>query len=298
MCRNIIRLTNIFVIISLLSSCSRPVAQFSHSESPKAAKSMKFDNTSEKADRYEWDFGDGNISSEKSPKHTYMSSGNYLVKMRAIDDKENIEEKKMRIIVNAPDLCLIEIETPYGSMIAQLYDSTPKHQDNFIKLAEQHFYDSLLFHRVIQGFMAQGGDPQSRNARKEMPLGMGGPGYTIPKEFVDSLVHIRGALAGARLPDNVNPKKSSSGSQFYIVQGRPVTSKDLDKQEAKKGVRYSKSQRDAYLKYGGTPLLDRDYTIFGRIIEGFDVLEKLIAVKTNEKDRPEENTWMIVRTIQ
>lgn len=291
-------LINLLPILVLMASCSRPIAKFSHSESPKAAKAVTFENQSEKAEHYEWDFGDGNTSKEESPKHRYMSSGNYLVKMKAIDKDDKIEELKMRIVVEAPELCLIEIETAYGSMIVELFDSTPKHQDNFVKLAEQHFYDSLLFHRIIKGFMVQGGDPQSKSARKGMPLGMGGPGYTIPAEFVDSLVHIRGALAGARLPDNVNPKRNSSGSQFYIVHGRPVSDEDLDKQEAKKGVRYSKVQRDAYLKYGGSPQLDRDYTIFGRIIEGLEVLDKIATVKTAARDQPEENTWMIIRAIQ
>lgn len=286
------------LVLLFLSSCGRPVAKFSYDGEAKAASPVKFENQSEKAERYEWDFGDGNTSTEAAPSHRYMSSGNYLVKMKAIDSKNKIQEKKMRIIVDAPDLCLIELKTPYGSILVQLYDSTPKHQDNFVKLAEQHFFDSLLFHRVIQGFMIQGGDPQSKNAAKGMPLGMGGPGYTIPAEFVDSLVHVRGAIAGARLPDNVNPKRNSSGSQFYIVQGRPVTEADLDKLEAQKGVRYSQAQREAYLKHGGTPFLDRDYTVFGRVLEGMDIVDKISEVKTDGRDRPAEDMWMIIRPIQ
>ena len=185
---------------TLLASCGRPVAKFTYSGKTKAANPIQFSNESEKAERYEWDFGDGNTSTEASPSHRYMSSGNYMVRMKAIDSKEKVQEKKIRIIVDAPELCLVEMKTPYGSVLIQLYDSTPKHQDNFIKLAEQEFYDSLLFHRVIQGFMVQGGDPQSKNARQGMPLGMGGPGYTIPAEFVDSLVHVRGAVAAASRP--------------------------------------------------------------------------------------------------
>jgi peptidyl-prolyl cis-trans isomerase B (cyclophilin B) len=280
-----------------LASCSRPVAKFTYEGATKAANTIQFDNQSEKAERYEWDFGDGTISNEADPSHRYMSSGNYLIKMKAIDAKNKVQEKKMRLVVDAPDLCLIEVKTAYGSLLVQLYDSTPKHQDNFVKLAEQQFFDSLLFHRVIEGFMLQGGDPQSRNAGKGMPLGMGGPGYTIPAEFVDSLVHVRGAIAGARLPDNVNPKRNSSGSQFYIVQGRPVKSTDLDKLEAQKGVRYSQAQREAYLKHGGTPFLDRDYTVFGRVLEGMEVIDKISETKTDARDRPSENIWMIIRPI-
>lgn len=286
-----------FFALALLVSCGRPVAKFSYDGKTKAATPIQFNNESEKAERYEWDFGDGNTSEEASPAHRYMSSGNYLVRMRAFDNKDKVQEKKMRIIVDAPELCLIEMQTPYGSILLHLYDSTPKHQDNFVKLAEQEFFDSLLFHRVIQGFMIQGGDPQSKNAQKGMPLGMGGPGYTIPGEFVDSLVHIRGALAAARLPDNVNPKKNSSGSQFYIVQGRPITEKELDKLEAQKDRRYSKAQREAYMSAGGTPQLDGDYTIFGRVIEGMDIIDKIAEIKTDPRNRPMENIWMIIRPV-
>jgi peptidyl-prolyl cis-trans isomerase B (cyclophilin B) len=293
------KLTIVLLIFStvFLVSCGRPVAKFSYSGKTKAATPIQFNNESEKAERFEWDFGDGNTSNVASPKHRYMSSGNYLVRMKAIDSKNKVQEKKLRIVVDAPELCLIELQTPYGSMLVQLYDSTPKHQDNFVKLAEQHFFDSLLFHRVIQGFMIQGGDPQSKNARQGMPLGMGGPGYTIPAEFVDSLVHVRGAIAAARLPDNVNPKKNSSGSQFYIVQGRPVTEAELDKLEAQKNTRYSKTQREAYLKYGGTPLLDRDYTVFGQVIEGMEIIDKISESKTDGRDRPIEDVWMIIKPV-
>lgn len=114
------------------------------------------------------------------------------------------------------------------NMLVWLYDSTPQHRDNFLKLAEQGYFDSLLFHRVIKGFMIQGGDPNSRNAPKNQPLGSGGPGYTIPAEFVDSLVHFKGAPPPHAPADQVNPEKRSSGSQFYIVQGQPVTAEQLD----------------------------------------------------------------------
>ena len=201
-------------------------------------------------------------------------------------------------MINAPTACLVELETAYGNMIIQLYDATPKHQENFIKLIEDRFYDGLLFHRVIDGFMVQGGDPKSKNARKGQPLGSGGPGYTIPAEFVDSLVHVRGALAAARMGDNVNPEKSSSGSQFYIVHGRTVNEESLNRIESQKGVRYSKKQRETYKEKGGTPFLDREYTVFGQVIEGLDVIEKIAKSPTDNRDRPVENVEMKIRVIK
>jgi peptidyl-prolyl cis-trans isomerase B (cyclophilin B) len=193
---------------------------------------------------------------------------------------------------------LIELETAYGNMIIQLYDATPKHQENFIKLAEEGFYDGLLFHRVIDGFMVQGGDPKSKNARKGQPLGSGGPGYTVPAEFVDSLVHVKGALAAARMGDNVNPEKASSGSQFYIVHGRKVNEEALNRIESQKGVRYSKRQREIYKEKGGTPFLDREYTVFGQVIEGLDVIDKIAKSQTDNRDRPVENVEMKIRVIK
>lgn len=195
------------------------------------------------------------------------------------------------------DKCRVEIRTEYGNMVVELYDGTPQHRDNFIKLAEEGYYDGLLFHRVIKQFMIQGGDPNSRNAAPGQPLGMGGPDYTIPAEFVDSLIHLKGALAAARTGDQVNPQKRSSGSQFYIVQGQPLTEDMLTMIESRKGFRYTKAQRDAYLQHGGTPFLDRDYTVFGRIVEGLDVIDKIAAVPTDRQDRPEKDVSMSITVV-
>lgn len=285
-------------ILFLLASCSRPVAKFTLDNEVKAAKDIQFQNESENADRYEWDFGDGKTSNEANPKHRYSASGNYEVKLKAYQKEKKVTEKTVTVQVSAPELCLVELQTEYGNMLIQLFDSTPKHQDNFVKLAEQGFFDDLLFHRVIKNFMIQGGDPHSKNAKPHQPLGQGGPGYTVPAEFVDSLVHIKGMLAGARLPDNVNPKKNSSGSQFYIVQGRPVDDKTLDRLEAQKGVRYTTTQREAYKTLGGTPFLDREYTVFGRVIEGLDIIDKIAAVETQRGDRPKEDVKMKIVVIK
>lgn len=188
---------------------------------------------------------------------------------------------------------IVVIETDFGIMKAKLYDSTPAHRDNFIKLAEDDFYDGLLFHRVMSGFMIQGGDPNSRNAPTGTPLGNGGPGYTIPANI--AAPHYKGTLAAARTPDNVNPNKESSGSQFYIVHGTPITKPTLDGWARQKGITYNEAQVAKYLEVGGTPQLDMDYTVFGELIEGFDVLDKIAAVPKDGRDRPIEDVKMNVR---
>ena len=184
------------------------------------------------------------------------------------------------------------ISTEFGDIKVRLYNDTPQHRDNFIKLAEQGFYDSLLFHRVIQGFMIQGGDPQSKNAAPNAVLGMGGPGYEIDPEI--GRPHLYGALAAARTQ---NPQKRSSGSQFYIVQGRPVSEDILTRIEQSKGIIYSAEQKAAYAELGGTPQLDMDYTVFGEVVEGFDVLETIASQPTLPGDRPAQDIRMTVEVL-
>jgi peptidyl-prolyl cis-trans isomerase B (cyclophilin B) len=192
---------------------------------------------------------------------------------------------------------MVEITTPFGKMVVELSDKTPLHRDNFIKLVEEGFYEDLLFHRVIDGFMLQGGDPESRGAAPNAMLGSGGPGYQIPAEFDQELAHVKGALAAARTGDAVNPERKSSGSQFYIVSGRPVSNEDLDGMQNRKGITYSSSTREAYLRDGGVPFLDADYTVFGQVVEGMDVIDKIAAAKTNGRDRPTEDITMKMRVI-
>jgi len=182
------------------------------------------------------------------------------------------------------------IETDYGDMTVELYDSTPKHRDNFIKLVKEGYYDGLLFHRVINKFMIQGGDPESRNAGPDKSLGMGGPGYKIDAEI--GAPHIKGALAAAR---NTNPNKMSSGSQFYIVHGFPQSDSQLDNFEKQKGITYNETQRELYKERGGYPGLDMDYTVFGEVVKGLDVIDKIAAVQTKPGDRPVEDVKMNIR---
>lgn len=245
------------------------------------------------------------------------------------------------------------ISTIYGNMIFSLYDETPLHRDNFKKLVRSKYYDDVLFHRIIRDFMIQGGDPNSRGADSNAVLGNGGPNYTIPAEFHRDLLHFKGALAAARTGDDVNPNKESSGSQFYIVQGKKVDKKELEeimngknyqrKQQVfnemvmkdtvmanrlnyiqqsqgkeavqkyimqnlgpaiddaykKKEFIYDGNQINAYKEFGGTPFLDMDYTVFGQMVAGFDVLDKIAILYTNpQTNRPFQDVKMKISIIK
>lgn len=189
---------------------------------------------------------------------------------------------------------VVLISTSLGDMKVKLYDATPKHRDNFLKLAQENFYDSLLFHRVIPNFMIQGGDPLSKNAAPGVPLGSGDIGYTIPAEFVDSLFHKKGAICAARTE---NPEKASSGCQFYIVQGQVLTNEQVTMMEQQRGIILSEKQKQLYTTVGGSPWLDKGYTVFGEVIEGLDVIDKIAAVKTAPGDRPLQDVYIYKVTI-
>ena len=190
------------------------------------------------------------------------------------------------------------LQTNYGDIIVRLYDSTPLHRDNFLKLVKTGFYDSVLFHRVIQDFMIQSGDPNSRQAKPGQPLGNGGPGYTIPAEFRATIFHKKGVIAAARQGDNVNPQKASSGSQFYIVKGKNFSDAGLDSLETFRlnGRKIPPEQREVYKTIGGVPHLDQGYTVFGEVVKGLDVVDKIAAVQTSkaaDRDRPLEDVKII-----
>ena len=241
------------------------------------------------------------------------------------------------------------IKTTVGDITVKLYNETPLHRDNFIKLVQEHFYDSILFHRVIRDFMVQAGDPESRNAGKYTQLGSGDPGYDLPAEFVyPKYFHKRGALSAARKPDQANPERRSSGSQFYIVTGKKYRKYDLqdleqqlDSQEeqslwerlviqnrdsiirmqaagdeagimklqeelvAKKEqiqkelgkFKFSEQQVDAYINEGGTPFLDRQYTVFGEVVDGMKVVDKIEASGTDMYDRPRKDIRILSMEI-
>lgn len=190
------------------------------------------------------------------------------------------------------------LATSKGNIVLRLSDSTPLHRDNFIKLVKEKYYDGIIFHRVINSFMIQAGDPESKTATKGQALGNGGPSYTIPAEIRRGLFHQKGVLAAARTGDDVNPLKASSGSQFYIVQGKKFTSAGLDSVEAfrMKGYRFPQEHREVYQGLGGTPHLDQNYTVFGEVVSGLEVVDSIAAVPTAGRsggDRPLEDIKII-----
>lgn len=248
---------------------------------------------------------------------------------------------------------LVLIKTSLGDIKVKLYNETPKHRDNFISLVTSKYYNGTLFHRVIKDFMLQAGDPNSKNATKDAHLGTGGPGYTVAAEFNPTLIHKKGALAAARLGDDTNPSKASSGSQFYIVQGkkmndgllykteidinrsisgprnkefmsapenqhfkdeiskyqndkntikfdsmkRVITKAFYEKYKNDSLFKYTPAQREVYKTIGGTPSLDMNYTVFGEVVEGLDIVDKIASVKTLPGDRPEQDVMIISAII-
>jgi peptidyl-prolyl cis-trans isomerase B (cyclophilin B) len=190
--------------------------------------------------------------------------------------QEQKKEKQVKILIS----------TEYGDMTAILYNETPLHRDNFVKNIKDGWYEDSPFHRVIKQFMIQGG--MNADGRRD-------PGYTVPAEFVPELFHKKGALAAARTN---NPQKASSGSQFYIVEGKSVTDTDLTNLEKRSGVKYSDEQREVYKEVGGTPFLDQGYTVFGEVIEGLDVIDKIASVKTGQGDKPVENVTMKISILE
>ncbi len=262
-------------------------------------------------------------------------------------NKKNKSKKKEKTY-------FVLVETPYGNMKLKLYNETPLHRDNFIKLVNEEFYDSLLFHRVMNEFMIQGGDPESKGAKQDARLGNGGPGYKINAEFIPTAYHKKGALAAARESDQVNPDKKSSGSQFYIVHGKTFSADDLKNMEKKINFpkkqelvysyiekpenaalkqkldslqriratmelnntyqnislklekeynnldlfKYTPEQVEAYTTIGGTPHLDQNYTVFGEVIEGLNVIDSIAIQKADRNNRPLENIIMKMKVVR
>jgi cyclophilin family peptidyl-prolyl cis-trans isomerase len=197
----------------------------------------------------------------------------------------------------------VKITTTQGEMIVLLYDETPLHRDNFIKLVESGYYNDLLFHRCIRNFMIQGGDPNSRGAAQGKQLGIGGPGYTVDAEFNSKYIHKKGALAAARQGDAVNPMKKSSGSQFYIVQGSVYNEAQLEQYQRyvlqkNPDFAYTEEQKNIYKTIGGTPQLDMDYTVFGEVIQGLEVIDAIAAQPTAMGDRPATDVKMTMEIIK
>ncbi len=194
------------------------------------------------------------------------------------------------------------LQTSMGDIVIRLSDSTPLHRDNFLKLVKVHYYDGILFHRVIKDFMIQAGDPNSKNAKPGEALGNGGPGYTIPAEIRAGLFHRKGVIAAARMGDNVNPLKASSGSQFYLAQGKIFTDEELDNLEKTRlaGRKIPAAQREIYKTTGGIPHLDQAYTVYGEVVKGIDVVDTIASVpvsKGADLNRPLEDVKIITAKL-
>jgi cyclophilin family peptidyl-prolyl cis-trans isomerase len=186
------------------------------------------------------------------------------------------------------------IKTSMGDIKLKLYNDTPKHRDNFLKLVNSGWYNSSIFHRVINNFMIQGGG-KFNTADSSWTEDVG---YTIPAEISDNHYHFKGVLAAARMPDQVNPQKESSGCQFYIVKGKPLTDAEIDAVQKRSGRIYTSQQREVYKTIGGTPHLDGGYTAFGEVYEGLDVIDKISAVKTGPGDKPLKNMIFSISQIK
>lgn len=190
----------------------------------------------------------------------------------------------------------VKLKTEQGECIIMLYNNTPLHRDNFIKLVKKGFYNGTLFHRVIKSFMIQGGDPDSKDAPAGKELGNGDVGYTIPAEFRDSLFHKKGALAAAR---DDNPEKASSGCQFYLVQGKKFTDPQLDSLEIKRlHFKLPVWQREVYKRIGGSPHLDKRYTVYGEVVRGLSLIDTVALVTTDKNDRPLSDIKMTVTLLK
>ena len=219
-----------------------------------------------------------------------------VTKPAASKTQPTVKDKpKATLAIPKTEETRVKITTDSGIIVIRLYNQTPLHRDNFIKLVDNHFYDSLLFHRVIAGFMIQGGDPESKSAVPNQLLGKGDIGYTIPAEFDSTLFHKKGALAAAR---TLNAEKASSGCQFYIVQGKKMTDQELSAIENLKGLYFSPTKRKAYTELGGTPKLDMDYTVFGEVEKGMEVVDRIARSQKNELNRPNTDIRMKMERIK
>ncbi|MBK8622074.1 MAG: peptidylprolyl isomerase [Saprospiraceae bacterium] len=285
-----------FLVFLFLSGCTAPKAFFVTEQQSGYPATFSVEDRSAHAQNVLLDCGNGVKVEGSNLSCQYLLSGRYKMQLTALKGQKTSVHTE-EIIVPAPDQCLLFMETSKGSMVIRLFDETPLHRDNFIQLAEKGFYEGLLFHRVINGFMMQGGDPDTKNAAKDVRVGGGNPGYTIPAEIHQKSFHIKGALAAARTGDDINPKKESSGSQFYIVHGRKTTSEELHIFEGQKNIYYPDDVVNTYKTSGGAPQLDGEYTIFGEVIQGFDVIDRIATVPTDSYDRPKEDVKILKVTV-
>jgi len=271
------------VILALLVGCGRPVAQFSAEGPFIAGKQGEFINLSDHAESINW-YADGQrLSGSDTLNYCFLSSGRHILTIEAIKGNKTSRSEK-EILVDAPLDCHYLIRTNYGDMIVRLSEKTAQHLTRFDSNVINGVYTDNSFHRVIEGFVIQGGllSGEAQGADNE-----------IQNESDAGLVHYRGALAAARMPDEINPERKSSPTQFYIVQGRPIDEEALLNYASEKLIDYSERQKNLYLERGGTPQLDGAYTVFGELVSGFDVLDRIAAVPTDASDKPRDKVKII-----
>lgn len=212
-------------------------------------------------------------------------------------EQADVQSQDQNVTRDMDKLTKVIFKTSEGDITIALYDNTPKHKENFLKLVGEGFYTDILFHRIIQGFMIQTGDPESKNAPSGKQLGSGGPGYTIPAEFRPENYHKRGAVAAARMGDQMNPTKASSGSQFYIVDGKKFDENYLQQISYQMRIQFTDEQKEVYKTIGGAPFLDMQYTVFGEVTEGMDVVDKIAAKQKDANDRPLKDVKIISASV-
>jgi len=265
----------------LLGQCSAPIAGFdSGKDAMVVPATITFKNTSKNATEYTWLVDNKEVSTEEHLSHTFLSSGRHVVELQAFEGAK-IQTTKKEVIVRPPTECLVQIETTQGNLIVSLNEDTPRHLKNFSELVESGFYNGLIFHRVIENFMIQGGGNEYRSGGRRYP-----DPKTIEHEIKQEWPHYRGALAAARMPDDMNPTKASSGSQFYIVDGRKLSAGKMEKIQDDKLFNYTEEQIAKYLEVGGAPQLDGEYTVFGHLLIGYDVLDRIAEATSDSYDKP------------
>ncbi|MBI9064584.1 MAG: peptidylprolyl isomerase [Marinilabiliaceae bacterium] len=224
-------------------------------------------------------------------KETTVLQPQWISKLLAKKSKKHksvydLRTKTNKVYISHTKVQGFRIITNVGNIEMTVFDETPKYRDNFIKLVSDQFYDSLLVHRVIKDFLIQTGASDTKYAKKDDVVGWKGPGYTLPMHIVPQLFHKRGMIAASKLPEDRNKRNRSDGSQFYIVSGRIFSDAELDDLESEKGIKFSQQQRQIYKTVGGAPYLDNDYTVFGQVTKGMDVVDRMAAVETYAVDRP------------
>ena len=257
--------------------------------SPVVNKSMKAGKPVFSFDHYPY----GILQSRKTEKETQLVALPVQWTMKLLKKaKKNpsglyhLSTKTDKVYPSYKKIKGFRIVTDMGNIDIRLFNQTPKYRDNFIKLVTDHFYDSLLIHRVIKKFLIQTGAADTKYAKKDDVVGWQGPGYTLPMNIQPGLFHWRGAVAASKLPEDRNPRNRSDGSQFYIVAGRTFSDSELDDIEKEKGIKFTKKQREVYTTIGGAPHLDGDYTVFGEVTKGMNVVDRIADVKTYAVDRP------------